>query len=280
MRTLFPLGLALFFSAVVAAQTAYKTVPSIKYYPATAYKSDAYKDSMCVLDLYYPVNKKNFATVVWFHGGGITGGHRDLPKQLTDQGFAVATVEYRLSPHVKAPVYIEDAAAAVAWVFKNIKTYGGNDQLIFLSGHSAGAYLVSMVTLNKNYLARHQVDADKVAALVPFSSQAITHFTVRQERGVDALRPVIDSLAPLYFVRKDAPPTIILTGDRELEMMGRYEENAYWFRMMKLVGHPRTKLFELEGYDHGNMPQGGFPLLIKEIRQRTKEITDASGNGR
>ena len=264
--------LAALYASVTIAQPSYKTVESIKYYPAVSYNNDSYKDSMCVLDLYYPQGVKDFATIVWFHGGGITGGHRDLPEQLKNKGYAIATVEYPLSPKVKAPVYFEDAAAAVAWVFKHIKKYGGSDKLIFLSGHSAGAYLVSMVTLNKSYLAKHAIDANSVAALVSFSSQAITHFTVRQERGVDPLRPVIDSLAPLYHVRKDAPPTIILTGDRELEMMGRYEENAYWFRMMKLVGHTRSKLFELDGYDHGNMPEGGYPLLLKEMSQRIKEI--------
>ena len=42
----------------------------------------------------------------------------------------------------------------------------------------------------------------------------------------------------------------LLTGDRELEYLGRYEENAYLMRMMKVVGHKQTKLYELNGYDH------------------------------
>lgn len=67
---------------------------------------------------------------------------------------------------------------------------------------------------------------------------AITHFTVRQERGIEGTQPVVDELAPLYHVRKDAPPLLLITGDREMEMMGRYEENAYRMRMMKVVGHP------------------------------------------
>lgn len=254
------------------AQQSYKTIKSVKYYPAAEYKNDDYKDSMCVLDLYYPEGIKNFATIVWFHGGGITGGHRDLPGPLKNKGYAIATVEYRLSPAVKAPAYIEDAAAATAWVFKHIKQYGGSDQLIFLSGHSAGGYLASMITLDKAYLEKYNVDANNIAALIPFSGQAITHFTVRKERGIDPLQPVIDSMAPLYFVRKEAPPTILITGDRELELFGRYEENAYWHRMMQLAGHKQTRLFELDGYDHGNMPEGAYPLLLKEMQQRIKEI--------
>lgn len=259
-----------------AAQQLYKTEKAIRYYPETFYQNDRYKDSMCVLDLYYPAGAKDFATIIWLHGGGITGGRRDLPQQLLDKGYAIATVEYRLSPKVKAPAYIEDAAAAIAWVFKNIGKYGGSDKLIFLSGHSAGGYLVTMAAFDKKYLAKHNVDANNVAALVPFSAQVITHFTVRNEKGMDALQPIIDSLAPLYFVRKDAPPTVLITGDRNLEMLGRYEENAYLWRMMKLAGVKQVALYELDGYDHGSMPGGAYALLLAEMKKRIKEIKAAS----
>jgi len=254
------------------AQQVYKTEKAIRYYPETFYKGDSYKDSMCVLDLYYPEGAKNFATIVWLHGGGITGGSRHFPQELLNKGYAVATVEYRLSPRVKAPAYIEDAAAAIAWVFKNIGKYGGSDKLIFLTGHSAGGYLVTMATFDKKYLAKYDIDANKVAALVPFSAQVITHFTVRNERGQGALQPTIDSLAPLNFIRKDVPPTMLLTGDRNLEMLARYEENAYLWRMMKLAGVTRVALHELQGYDHGSMPEGAYGLLLAEMRKRIAEI--------
>src|SRR4030095_14455766 len=108
-------------------------------------------------------------TIVWFHGGGLTAGRKELPEQLKNQGFAVLSVEYRLSPKVKSPAYIEDAAAAVAWVFKHISEYGGSDKLIFVSGHSAGGYLGMMITLDKKYLATYHIDANNIAALIPFS---------------------------------------------------------------------------------------------------------------
>ncbi len=65
---------------------------------------------------------------------------------------------------------------------------------------------------------------------------------------------------------------LLITSDRELELYGRYEENAYLLRMMKLAGHKRTRLYELEGFDHGGMPEPAFPLLLKEIASITKEI--------
>ena len=252
-----------------AQKTDYLTKTNIKYYNDSVNKTDNYINERCVLDLYYPTNVKDFATVVWFHGGGLRGGSKEIPEALKNNNIAVVGVNYRLYPKVGAPKYIEDAAAAVAWVFNHIEEFGGDASLIFISGHSAGGYLTSMVGLDKKYLDKYQIDANNIAGLIPFSGHTITHFTVREERGIEGTQPIIDELAPLYHVRGDASPLLLITGDRELEMLGRYEENAYMMRMMKIVGHKDTRLYELDGYGHG-MTEPAFPLLLKEV----KRITD------
>jgi len=258
----------------VQAQQQYGLEKNIHYYPDSICKSDAYINTQCTLDLYYPKDVKNYSTIIWFHGGGLTGGVKEIPQALMDKGYAVVGIEYRLSPKVKAPAYIDDAAAAVAWVFEHIGNYGGSDKRIFVSGHSAGGYLGMIITLDKAYLAKYNIDANNIAALIPFSGQAITHYTIRQERGMKATQPVIDEYAPLYYVRADAPPMLLITGDPEMELLGRYEENAYLWRMMKLAGHKRTTLYKLEGFDHGGMPVPAFPLLLKEVASVTKEIKE------
>ena len=247
---------------LVAQETEYATDKNILY------TSDAseYAQESCKLDIYYPKNKTDFTTVVWFHGGGITGGNKFIPEKLKEQGIAVVAVNYRLSPKVKCPVYIEDAAEAVAWTFKNIEKYGGSKNKIVVSGHSAGGYLTSMVGLDKHYLAKYNIDADDIAMLIPFSGHTVTHFTVRDERGIPGTQAIIDEYAPLYFVRPDAPPIIFITGDRELEMLGRYEENAYMWRMMKVAGHKNCKLMELDGFNHGEMASPALEIVLKEIK--------------
>jgi len=270
-RKSFSLILILVF-AFSFAQTEYKTESNISYYPEKISKTDTYIRSQCQLNFYYPANFKNFPTVIWFHGGGLTGGTNELPRELLEQNIAVVSVEYRLAPKVKAPAYIEDAAAATAWVFDNIEKYGGNKNLIFQSGHSAGGYLAMMVTLDKKYLQKYNIDADQIAALIPFSGQAITHFQIRKEQGIPELQPTIDQYAPLFHVRKDAPPIVLITGDRELELFGRYEENAYLARMLNLVKHPSVKLLEEEGFDHVSMAKPGFFILLKEVQDLTKKI--------
>lgn len=254
------------------AQTEYKTENSISYYPENISNKDAYISSQCKLNFYYPTNVKNFSTVIWFHGGGLTGGNNELPKELLNENIAVVSVEYRLAPKVKAPAYIEDAAAATAWVFEHIEKFGGNKNLIFQSGHSAGGYLGMMITLDKKYLQKYKIDANDIAGLIPFSGQAITHFQIRKEQEIPELQPTIDEYAPLFHVRKDAPPIVLITGDRSLELFGRYEENAYLARMLELVKHPSVKLLEEDGFDHVGMAKPGFPLLLKEMREISKKI--------
>jgi acetyl esterase/lipase len=257
------------FSASLFSQE-YNTVNNIHYYDEKVNRSDAYINERCILDVYVPKNVKNFPTVIWFHGGGLTGGQKEIPEGLKNKGIAVIGVNYRLSPKVNAPKYIEDAAAATAWVFKNIKNYGGSKDRIFISGHSAGGYLAIMVGLNKTYLGTYGIDANALAGIIPFSGQMISHFTARKEKGIDELDARIDEMAPLHFIRADAPPLLLITGDREKELLGRYEENAYMARMMKLKGHTQTTLYELDGFDHGGMAQPAFPLLVNEIRRIEK----------
>ena len=181
-------------------------------------------------------------------------------------------VDYRLHPKVTAPTYIEDAAASVAWTLKHIAKYGGDPKRVFISGHSAGGYLTSMIGYDKQWLAKHGVDSDALAGLIPYSGHTITHFTVRAERGIDGKQPIIDDLAPLYHVRKDAPPTLLITGDRELEILGRHEENAYFWRMLQVVGHPDAVLHELDGYNHGQMADPAHPLLVRFVKRVSKEL--------
>jgi len=181
-----------------------------------------------------------------------------------DQEIGIIAVKYRLYPKIKCPVYIEDAAASVAWVFKNIESFGGDTSLIFVSGHSAGGYLTSMVGLDKKWLQAHQIDANQIAGLIPFSGHTITHFTVRKERGIEGTQPIIDEFAPLYHVRFDASPLLLITGDRELEMLGRYEENAYLMTGLKnvdLLWHGNLAMMNGTGLILGDL-QKGMGLMI------------------
>lgn len=71
---------------------------------------DEYISKMCRLDIAYQPDVQNAPVVVWFHGGGLTGGSREVPSGLLTDGMIVVGVEYRLSPHVETMEIVDDAA--------------------------------------------------------------------------------------------------------------------------------------------------------------------------
>ena len=231
---------------------------------------DDYSQKMCRLDVATYEGAKDAPVIVWFHGGGLTGGGKHIPHEIMRDGVVCVGVGYRFSPHVSVEQIIDDAACAIAWVKENIAKYGGSADKIYLSGHSAGGYLVSMVGLDKSYLQRYGIDANQMKGIVPFSGQMITHFEERRVRGMSDKLPLVDKMAPLYHVRGDAAPILLLTGDREREMLGRYEENAYMYRMLRLVEHKDVTLYEFDGYGH-DMCLPGFPMLMRFVREHERK---------
>ena len=254
----------LLIGLTLQAQETYKTVKDISY--ILAGETDGYRKERCKLDVYYPVGKKGFPTIVWFHGGGLEGGGKHVPEMFMNQGFAVVAVNYRLSPKAQNPAYTEDAAAAVAWAYKHIEEYGGSPRRVFVTGHSAGGYLTLMVGLDKSYLQEYGVDADSIAAYLPISGQTVTHFTIRKERSLPEGIPVIDQYAPCNKARKDTPPFVLITGDRNIEMADRYEENALLASVLKNIGNKKVSLYELQGFDHGQVYVPGCCLVANYIR--------------
>jgi len=260
--------IALLFAAVLISLSAFAS--NYEYDKEILYKGkpDAYTEKMCRLDVAYEKGAEGRPVIVWFHGGGLTSGWRHIPETLLRDGAVVVGVGYRFVTEVTIPETLDDAAAAVAWVLENIEAYGGDLSKIYLAGHSAGGYIVNMLGLNKEYLAKYDIDPDtQIKALVPYSGQVITHFAQRRKQGLGDLTPTIDHLAPLYHVRGNAAPMLVISGDRELELFGRYEENAYFVRMLRLNGHKNVTFYEVDGFDHGDMAEPAHLLLLKYIRK-------------
>ena len=83
--------------------------------------ADAYMEKMCRLDVAYEKGGEDRPVIVWFHGGGLTGGWRHIPEALLKDGAIVVGVGYRFATEVPVKQILDDAAASVAWVLKNIE---------------------------------------------------------------------------------------------------------------------------------------------------------------
>lgn len=243
----------------------YQTKENIFYLDTPEELADQNQQQRCRLDVYYPEKLQDIPVIIWLHGGGLSGGDKYIPLRLQNQGFIVVGATYRFSPSVKCQTCIEDAAAAVAWVFQHIGEFGGDPKKIFLSGHSAGGYLTAMLGMDPRWLAKHNIKNTDLAGIAPLSGMMSTHFQVRAERGDTEKRPVIDELAPLWYAGPNVPPLLLITGDREMDWPGRMEENQLLARTMKIVEHKDTTMYEMQGYGH-DMQEPGFPLLLRWVK--------------
>jgi acetyl esterase/lipase len=114
------------------------------------------------LDVYQPRRKDPCPVLLFFHGGAwMVGGKDDvlglygygtIARRLAERGLVVVMANYRLSPKVRHPEHIKDAARAFAWTCKNITRYGGDPQQIFVGGHSAGGHLAALLATDEKYL--------------------------------------------------------------------------------------------------------------------------------
>ena len=269
---LIPRGLLYFALSVLCLCAGTARAGEVRVVENLTYKAgenlSAYEQTRCKLDLYLPVGVESFPAMLWFHGGNITAGDKDqgiqtgVGRSLAARGIAVAVVNYRLSPQVSFPAYIDDAAASVAWVLEHISGYGGDPARVFVSGHSAGGYLAAMAVLDATYLKALGHGPGELAGMIPISGQMVTHTTVRNERGQPETQPVVDEAAPLFHVNAAAPPWLAIAGSEDLP--ARPEENRYFVAALKAVGHTDVNYLEFEGRNHGTIvsriPEEGDPV--------------------
>jgi acetyl esterase/lipase len=267
MRFPFPLALLAFLgflsavslAADPAAQNATNTLTDLVF-KDIAYKSadnlSDYEKTRCKLDLYLPTTGDNFPVLVWFHGGGLTGGAKDgvkpIAQRFAHDGIAVAAVNYRLSPKATYPAYIDDAAAAVAWVKAHAAEHHLDPSRVFVGGHSAGAYLTYMVGLDDRWLKPYHLDPSAIAGFIPVSGQVLTHYTIREERGIkDHDLVYADEDAPINHLHKDVPPFLILYADKD--MVGRREGNAFLAVSLRATGDKNVRDLLIEDRTHGSI---------------------------
>jgi len=254
------LALACFMTAAMCWPLLAETTKDVAYYADDVQVSGdrEYVNERCKLDVYRPDGLPEGApTVVWFHGGGLSGGNRHIPGEFVDQKFLVVPVNYRLFPRAKCAEAIEDAAAAVAWTMKNIEDFGGDSNKVTVSGHSAGGYLTAMVGMNPQYLARHGLKNTDLAALYPISGQMTVHFQVVAERKTGekggANNPLeINEFAPLFHTTTPISPIHLLVGDPKLEWPARVEENALLAAMLRRTKENKVEYHSYPDTNHGS----------------------------
>ena len=196
------------------------------------------------LDLYLPEAGENRPLIIWVHGGAFRVGSKEgnendpLPLQYLSQGYAVASLNYRLSQHAIWPAQIEDCKAAVRWLRARAAEYKLDPNRFGAWGPSAGGHLVSMLGTTGN-VAEYEVGAhldvsSRVQCVVDYFGptdflqmdtqrlpDGMIHDTPNSPESELVGGPIQehpDKVAranPVTYVTADAPPFLIVHGDRD-----------------------------------------------------------------
>ena len=172
------------------------------------------------LDVYMPAQAAARAPIaVFFYGGSWRSGSRAdylfVGEALASRGIVTAVADYRLYPEVRFPQFVDDSAAAVAWLAPRAGEFGGDPARLFVIGHSAGAYNAAMVALDGAYLRRADASA-RIAGFVglagPYDFLPLESPLLRAIFGWPDTPP---ETQPIRFAGAGAPPTLLLTAERD-----------------------------------------------------------------
>lgn len=170
-------------------------------------------------DLFAPDGDGPWPVVVFFYGGGWSSGSRDLygwaAQALAAQGFLVALPDYRLVPEVHFPVFVQDAAEAVAEVWRIAGDHGGDPARLAVAGHSAGAHLALMTALDTRYLEAAGAPGVIRAAAGLSGPYEFLPFDVEASINAFGQWPRPRETQPITYARGDAPPVWLGHGLRD-----------------------------------------------------------------
>jgi acetyl esterase/lipase len=181
------------------------------------------------LDIYAPAGAVGpHPVLVFFYGGSWrSGSKRDyafLGDAFSSRGLVTVTPDYRIAPDV-FPSFLEDGAAAIAWVQRNIAIYGGDPTRIVIAGHSAGAYIALMLALDAHYLRDAGASLPLRGAAGLAGPYDFYPFDVDATRDAFGGAPDPQATQPVRFARADAPPLWLGWGEKDETVGPRNIEN-------------------------------------------------------
>ena len=219
------------FWAVAAAALAAACTPSLGQFNAFTPKDNGGRrvrrdlaygaDARQKLDLYAPRQLPiGVPIVVFIYGGSWSSGakadYEFAGDAIAAHGFLTAIPDYRLTPDVRFPVFIEDCAAAVRTVIDHAAGLGGDPTKVVLMGHSAGAYNAMMLGLDERYLRAAGVDPAIVRGVVGLAGPYnFLPLDVKATRDAFGQASDLQATQPINFARRDGPPLQLLWGDQD-----------------------------------------------------------------
>ena len=237
------------------------------------------------LDLYLPRAAGPLPLIVWIHGGAFRMGSKvdRVPFEMLEQGYAIASLNYRLSQHALFPAQIEDCKAAVRWLRAHAETYG-LDPLHFAAwGESAGGHLAAMLGTaghERNFdVGEHLEHSSHVQAVLDFFGptdflqmdahrlpEGMVHDAPDSPESQLVGGPIQDRPAevaranPVTYVTSEAPPFLIVHGDRD--PLVPYHQSVLLAEALRAASVP-CRFYTVAGAGHGGFTDSQLGSLVQ-----------------
>ncbi len=240
-----------------------------------------------VLDLYLPAASSPAPLIVWIHGGAFRMGSKEdrVPFEMLEQGYAIASLNYRLSQHARFPAQIEDCKAAVRWLRAHADTYRLDPECFASWGESAGGHLAAMLGTaghERSFeVGEHLEHSSRVQAVLDFfgptdflqmDAQRMPEGMVHDSPdspesqlvgGAIQEHPAAVARAnPVTYVTPAAPPFLIVHGDRD--PLVPYQQSTLLVAALRAAGVPVT-FYTVVGAGHGGFDDPQIPAIVHEF---------------
>lgn len=226
-----------------------------------------------LLDLYLPQASKPPPLIVYVHGGAWRAGSKDsMPlTRLLGEGYAIASVEYRLTPDARFPAQVHDIKAAIRFLRGNQDRYAYDGRKVAIAGSSAGGHLAALVGVTngtaelEGHVGPYLDQSSEVQAIVAYfgASNLLTILDQSTPRGLSVRKPALQLLlggqpeqarelamlaSPVFHVDRSDPPLLLLHGDQDPQMPINQSHELHG--RFKSLGLP-VALHVLHGAAHG-----------------------------
>ena len=216
-----------------------------------------------LLDLYLPEKTTTKPKLlVWIHGGGWKNGSKSRINptmiRLTADGYAAASIDYRLLGLQSHPAQIHECKAAIRWLRAHAEKYGYDATKIGVGGGSAGGHLTLLLGLSggikelEGTVGGNLDQSSRVQAIIDlFGPSALVRFSKTSKRFMYKYKQDTDflnSASPVTYLSKDDPPVLILQGDKD--NIVPKDQSEYLHKRYQDAGL-ESELYIIKGASHG-----------------------------
>lgn len=239
------------------------------------------------LDLYLPEKGGNLPLIINIHGGAFKGGSKDqgVPLEFLNEGYAIASINYRLSQHAKFPAQIEDCKAAVRWLRAHAAEYRLDPNRFAAWGPSAGGHLAAMLGTTgdtQEFDAGPHLDQScRVQAVVDYFGptdflqmdahrlpSGMLHDPANSPESeliggaIQENKEKVSRANPITYVTRDDPPFLIVHGDQD--PLVPHHQSELLEAALRQAGVPVT-FYTVKGGGHGGFQDPRVPALTREF---------------